>query len=763
MPRTVYRFGDCQIDPSSRELRRGGELVELSPKVFDCLAYLVERRDRAVGRDELVAAVWGKTEITDTLLGQTILKARRAVGDSARDQGVIRTIPRFGYAWAADVTTDAVIDAVDDTPPLAPRPPRRAAAVAAIVLAAIVAIGVIAWLLAERRPTPRPTRAAVVLPVDVMAGSEWAWVRLGLMDAIAARLREGGLAVVPSDTVVALTDAGRFDVGAATGAALTVAPSAVWGPGGWHVRVEVQGAGSPLAINIESSDVLLAGRIASDAVLAQLGKAPPTAPESPELDDAGRLQRAEAALLAGDIAGARRLLLSAPDTVVQSPEYVLRLAKLDFREGRFDEAERRLRELSARATAETDAVLRARIRNGLGHVALRRGDAAAAAAAYDEAATLLRGHDAPEVLGQAYMGRGSAAQIRGDAESARRDLSQARIAFELAGDEMSTARVDANEGMLDMSGERYPSAAGALDRAAQRFERFGMANELAMTASAQIAAQLALLRPREALAAGARAWPLRERASDAGIRHALATNRARALEANGQRDEAQALLDEVIAAADPAREGLVLAYARYVAARVALGAGRAQAAADFAEAATADLDERSSARDRAAVWLARARALRVAGHVKAASDAVVRLSAIAQSDATPTTQLYAGLARAEQQIAEAQLAAGRGEYDRALALAEQTGVPVDIAEVAVSYATHLIDAGELERARAVVGRTARWADEDFACAVLQARLYAALGQPQAWQHALTVARRLAGEREIPAAATQLAAGTAGLH
>uniref|UniRef100_UPI002148CEE3 hypothetical protein n=1 Tax=Tahibacter caeni TaxID=1453545 RepID=UPI002148CEE3 len=193
------------------------------------------------------------------------------------------------------------------------------------------------------------------------------------------------------------------------------------------------------------------------------------------------------------------------------------------------------------------------------------------------------------------------------------------------------------------------------------------------------------------------------------------------------------------------------------------GAGRAQSAADFAAAATTGLDERSGARDRAAVWLVRARALRAAGHANEASDAVARLTAIAQSDATPVTQLYAGLARAEQQVADAQVAAGRSEYDRALALAEQTGVPVDIAEVAVSYATHLIDAGELERARAVVGRTARWADEDFACAVLQTRLYAALGQPQAWQHALAVARRLAGDREIPAAATQLAVGAPGAH
>jgi hypothetical protein len=47
--------------------------------------------------------------------------------------------------------------------------------------------------------------------VAVGAGEEWAWLRLGLMDLIAARLRHAGQPVVPSDNVVALL---RADPGA---------------------------------------------------------------------------------------------------------------------------------------------------------------------------------------------------------------------------------------------------------------------------------------------------------------------------------------------------------------------------------------------------------------------------------------------------------------------------------------------------------------------------------------------------------------------
>jgi DNA-binding winged helix-turn-helix (wHTH) protein len=99
-------FGDFTLDPQVRELRRGEALLTVSPKVFDCIAYLIEHRERAVGRDELIAAVWGKVDVTDTLLGQTVLKARRAVGDSGNGQNVIRTIPRFGYRWVAELEAE---------------------------------------------------------------------------------------------------------------------------------------------------------------------------------------------------------------------------------------------------------------------------------------------------------------------------------------------------------------------------------------------------------------------------------------------------------------------------------------------------------------------------------------------------------------------------------------------------------------------------------------------------------------------------------
>ena len=118
----VYRFGEYCLDPAMRELRQGGLEVSLPPKSFDCLVYLVEHRDRAVGRDELISAVWGRVDVSDAVLAQTLLRARRSVGDTGAGQTTIRTIPRFGYRWAAPLVAEHRDTALPDDDAVASHP-----------------------------------------------------------------------------------------------------------------------------------------------------------------------------------------------------------------------------------------------------------------------------------------------------------------------------------------------------------------------------------------------------------------------------------------------------------------------------------------------------------------------------------------------------------------------------------------------------------------------------------------------------------------
>jgi DNA-binding winged helix-turn-helix (wHTH) protein len=68
------------VSAATRELADGTRAIDLPARAFDCLVYLIEHRDRAVGRDELIAAVWGRADVSEALLSHTILNIRRALG-----------------------------------------------------------------------------------------------------------------------------------------------------------------------------------------------------------------------------------------------------------------------------------------------------------------------------------------------------------------------------------------------------------------------------------------------------------------------------------------------------------------------------------------------------------------------------------------------------------------------------------------------------------------------------------------------------------
>ena len=50
----LVRFGEFALDLQRCSLRRGEEPIELRPKAFDVLRYLVENRDRVIGKEELI-------------------------------------------------------------------------------------------------------------------------------------------------------------------------------------------------------------------------------------------------------------------------------------------------------------------------------------------------------------------------------------------------------------------------------------------------------------------------------------------------------------------------------------------------------------------------------------------------------------------------------------------------------------------------------------------------------------------------------------
>ena len=98
-----FVFDDQTLDTERRELLRGGAPISMQPQVFDLLVHLVQNRDRVVSKEDLITLVWGGRTVSDSTFTSRVNAARTAIGDSGRDQKLIRTISRKGLRFVGTV------------------------------------------------------------------------------------------------------------------------------------------------------------------------------------------------------------------------------------------------------------------------------------------------------------------------------------------------------------------------------------------------------------------------------------------------------------------------------------------------------------------------------------------------------------------------------------------------------------------------------------------------------------------------------------
>jgi DNA-binding winged helix-turn-helix (wHTH) protein len=96
------RFDAFVLDTDTRQLRCRGVERHLTPKAFDLLALLVENRPNAIEKAAIHKHLWPATFVSDANLAILIAEIRTALGDSARRPRYIRTVHRFGYAFASE-------------------------------------------------------------------------------------------------------------------------------------------------------------------------------------------------------------------------------------------------------------------------------------------------------------------------------------------------------------------------------------------------------------------------------------------------------------------------------------------------------------------------------------------------------------------------------------------------------------------------------------------------------------------------------------
>jgi DNA-binding response OmpR family regulator len=96
-----YEFGDVKVNFKSYEAQKNGKTIELSPREFRILMYLVEHRGEVLPRERLLGAVWGYDNIPFTrTVDMHIAKLRKKIEDTPSDPRWILTVHGVGYKFA---------------------------------------------------------------------------------------------------------------------------------------------------------------------------------------------------------------------------------------------------------------------------------------------------------------------------------------------------------------------------------------------------------------------------------------------------------------------------------------------------------------------------------------------------------------------------------------------------------------------------------------------------------------------------------------
>ncbi|MDB6163643.1 MAG: hypothetical protein JWL98_1075 [Xanthomonadaceae bacterium] len=801
--RPKYLFGDFELNPASRELLRKGVPIALRPRSLECLIYLIEHRDRAVGRDELIAAVWGRTDASDTVVAQTLLRARKALDDTGNQQVMIRTLPRFGYLWVAPVEEVSipagqaivgavarvahalpfastkyiegdVVDASDgssETPDLVPESDavahlapvmhvehapadalasgqrRRRLRMGVCLLTALIAAVGAGFYFHSRHQPDIPMRgddAVLVMPVTVSPmDSENAWVRLGAMDYMAARLRGSGVNVLPSELALRLGTAVAGDAPAVARNRLSALSHAHWiavpelqrDGDRWLMRLRLFDHGREIQVQGRGDTALAAAAQASDVWLQQLGGQGEAPPPSPLAE---RLQRLDADIMMGRLQEARRLLRTVSPTDRNNPRMVLREAKLEFRATNIDEAAGLFQKALDEAPA-VDMETRVGALQGLAGAERARGNLDAAELRYTQSLTLLqtlsRDHVNSRSTGLAYEGLGIIHAERGDIDAGVRDMGQARVWIQRSGDAVLLGAIGHNIGKAEVLRGDYPQALNEFERSIAIFERFRVDDYLANSLSEKAGVLLALARPTEAAATIHRAQAHLSRLEDDRVVVEVLMMAGRIQIAQGRlRDAADSLVrirSHGVDDSDPPFLELLL--------RLALAQGELAQAGALARSGPASKDSSDG------LMLAAVQAAARAGDLRSAKAWLASDRSVAEQDA----RFHA----VALELAHALIARAEGDGIAALAHAQRAATQVGVSpdaqiQTGVVEALNLLDARQYDGASAVLGRLEKSAETDYRVAWAMLALYRALGDQRAAAAALGRVNGLRGDRPV---------------
>jgi cellulose synthase operon protein C len=286
--------GALRVDLADKRVGIDGTPVPLPPKVYELLVLLLSEPRRVHTREALFEILWPQSVLLDANLTTTVSQLRKALTETLREH--LRTVPRVGYSWDADVrrlpretgVDGAASSTSSSTFTSAPahevdvvdRNPRRwrwAAFAAGLALVAIATVSAIRWSSADK-PRPALLLARPVM-VDRDDGRDW-------MSRIVADALEHHLQLSPRVRVLTAGDsvgmvAAHRELGAADGADhLLRVELATKAAGATELRAVLTDAGGDshrLRVQVGEGGLVMASQSLARQVLQKL------VGESPEL------------------------------------------------------------------------------------------------------------------------------------------------------------------------------------------------------------------------------------------------------------------------------------------------------------------------------------------------------------------------------------------------------------------------------------------------------------------------------------------------
>src|SRR5690242_21752386 len=101
MASPTLRVADLDLDRDTREVRRAGELIELTPKEYAVLEYLMRHQGRVMPRTLITEYAWDYHFDPGTNIVDVVITRLRKKIDQAREPKLIHTVRGVGYVVKA--------------------------------------------------------------------------------------------------------------------------------------------------------------------------------------------------------------------------------------------------------------------------------------------------------------------------------------------------------------------------------------------------------------------------------------------------------------------------------------------------------------------------------------------------------------------------------------------------------------------------------------------------------------------------------------